>query len=260
MTSRINEKKSKKFYNKIIKKFPKEKVKYYFGEERDFIESISSAEFLEEDNIFKVSFKNDLEIEFFKILFDKLFKNNENLDFNKSRNGIINDNDYTYMPFKEIDNVKFSNKIETPLFLPINKNKSEFIFINLLLNYDYPDEITDYFIRTMEDSLISDFNFGPDKNFNFFKFFRPIKYLLKIRKDSTDLLNPLKYFLAKDMGVYPLKVHPNLVSEFEVDRKVDNIYDKTNDSFLIHPMPPTFPGLVFFIQPISFIFLNSRIN
>jgi len=38
------------------------------------------------------------------------------------------------------------------------------------------------------------------------------------------------------MGVYPLKVHPNLVSEFEVDRKVDNIYDKTNDSFLIHPI------------------------
>jgi len=236
MTSRINEKKSKKFYNKIIKKFPEEKVKYYFVEERDFIESISSAEFLEEDNIFKVSFKNDLEIEFFKILFDKLFKNNENFDFNKSRNGIINDNDYTYIPFKEIDNVKFSNKIETPLFLPINKNKSEFIFINLLLNYDYPDEITDYFIITMEDSLISDFNFGADKNFNFFKFFRPIKYLLKIRKESTDLLNPLKYFLAKDMGVYPLKDHPNLVSEFEVDRKVDNIYDKTNGSFLIHPI------------------------
>jgi len=235
MTSRINEKKSKKFYNKIIKKFPEEKVKYYFGEERDFIESISSTEFLEEDNIFKVSFKNGLEIEFFKILFDKLFKNNENLDFNKSRNGIINDIDYTYMPFKEIDNVKFSNKIETILFLLINKNKSEFIFINLLLDFDYPDEITDYFIRTMEDSLISDFNFGAEKNFNFFKFFKPIKYLLKIKGDSTDLLYPLKYFLAKDMGLCPPKDHLNLSSEFKIDQKLDNIYDKTNNSFLIHP-------------------------
>lgn len=235
MTSRINEKKSKKFYNKIIKKFPEEKVKYYFGEERDFIESISSTEFLEEDNIFKVSFKNGLEIEFFKILFDKLFKNNENPDFNKSRNGIINDIDYTYIPFKEIDNVKFSNKIETILFLLINKNKSEFIFINLLLDYDYPDEITDYFIRTMEDSLISDFNFGAEKNFNFFKFFKPIKYLLKIKGDSTDLLYPLKYFLAKDMGLCPPKDHLNLSSEFKIDQKLDNIYDKTNNSFLIHP-------------------------
>lgn len=235
MTSRINEKKSKKFYNKIIKKFPEEKVKYYFGEERDFIESISSTEFLEEDNIFKVSFKNGLEIEFFKILFDKLFKNNENPDFNKSRNGIINDIDYTYIPFKEIDNVKFSNKIETILFLLINKNKSEFIFINLLLDYDYPDEITDYFIRTMEDSLISDFNFGAEKNFNFFKFFKPIKYLLKIKGDSTDLLYPLKYFLAKDMGLCPPKDHLNLSSEFKIDQKLDNIYDKANNSFLIHP-------------------------
>ncbi len=235
MTSRINEKKSKKFYNKIIKKFPEEKVKYYFGEERDFIESISSTEFLEEDNIFKVSFKNGLEIEFFKILFDKLFKNNENSDFNKSRNGIINDIDYTYIPFKEIDNVKFSNKIETILFLLINKNKSEFIFLNLLLDYDYPDEITDYFIRTMEDSLISDFNFGAEKNFNFFKFFKPIKYLLKIKGDSTDLLYPLKYFLAKDMGLCPPKDHLNLSSEFKIDQKLDNIYDKTNNSFLIHP-------------------------
>ena len=235
MISSIDEKKSKKFYNEIIKKFPEGKVKYYFGEEQDFFESICFLDFLKEDNIYKVSFKNNLEIEFFKILFEKLFINDEDFNFNKTRNEIINDAEYNYIPFKEIDNVRFSNEIKIQHFLPIKEDKSEFIFINLVSSYDYPDEIADYFISTMAASLITDFSFEGAKNINFFEFFKPIKYLLKIKRDSADLLYPLKYFLAKDMGLYPPKDHPNLLSEFKIDQKIDNIYDKTNNSFLIHP-------------------------
>ena len=248
MTFRIDKKKSKKFYNEIIKKFPEGKVKYYFGEEQDFFKSISFADFLEEDNIFKVNFKNNLEIEFFKILFEKLFINNEDYNFNKTRNEIINDAEYTYIPFKEIDNVRFSNEIKTQHFLPIKENKSEFIFINLASSYDYPDEITDYFIRTMADSLIGDFSSEEVNNFNFFAFFKPIKYLLKIRVNSKDLLNLLKYFLARDMGVCPIEDCSNLVLEFEVDRKVDNIYDTKNNSFLIHPIPQETEAISYYIN------------
>ncbi len=235
MTSSIDEKKSKKFYNKIIKQFPKEKVEYYFGREQDFFESICFFDFLKEDNIYKVSFKNNLEIEFFKTLFIKLFTKNKDFNFNKSRNEIVDDVEYTYIPFEEMDNVKLDNELETQCFLPIKEDKSEYIFINLVLSYDYPDEITDYFISTMAGSLITDFSFEGAKNFNFFEFFKPIKYLLKIKGDSTDLLYPLKYFLAKDMGIYPPKDHLNLLSEFKINQKIDNIYDKTNNSFLIHP-------------------------
>ena len=235
MTLRINEKKSKKFYNEIIKKFLKEKVEYYFGSEQDFFKSICFFVFLKEDNIYKVSFKNNLEIEFFKTLFIKLFTKNKDFNFNKSRNEIVDDAEYTYIPFEEIDNVKLDNELETQCFLPIKEDKSEFIFINLVSSYDYPDEIADYFISTMVGSLITDFSFEGANNFNFFEFFKPIKYLLKIKGDSTDLLYPLKYFLAKDMGLYPPKDHLNLSSEFKIDQKLDNIYDKTNNSFLIHP-------------------------
>lgn len=241
----VNDGKARKFYSEVISLYPQVNREYpqaesLWGKETEFIDSLKNADYIVSNKEYEVDFQK-LKISFSKPIFDILFLNNTAIEFNKPIGQRLELKNYIYLELKESPIVNLNSKEDSDLF---SLSKSSFsrrryywgyFFINedSVEDLYYPKEVLPFFIWQLKKRLIKDYAFDLSAGIytNFCALFKPIKYILKVRKDKEALQEKLLYRLCTDLGLIEHKA----CNIFKINMKQDirEIYDKTTNSLLL---------------------------
>jgi len=231
MAVRINKTKSSKFYNKILLLYPP-MIYDLWGTESQFLDSLKNSFYEEEDEEYKVDFSH-LKIIFSKVIFNSLFVNRSPIKFDEHIGKRLEFKNYIYLELVESPVSIFESREKPGLYsVP---QKGVFIFINEdeREKLYYPKEILPLFIFQLKERLIKDYVFQPDVDvsINFCSLFKPMRYILKIKKDDLPLQEKLLYKLCTNLGLIEYKVVP--AHKIEIKQEIKEIYDKKTNSFFL---------------------------
>lgn len=228
----INEQKALKFYSEVISLYPTEVIASYWKNETEFLDSLRNAVYREDNKEYEVDFSK-LRIKFPKPIFNILFLNKTAIEFDKPIGQRLELDNYIYLELKESPLVSLQDR-ESPdlFFLSKKRDYWGYFYINedSRENLYYPKEVLFLFIFQLKERLIKDYAFpsvDTDIYTDFCSLFKPIKYILKVKKHKEALLGKLLYRLCTDLGLTEYKTF--LVSKIDISQKIDAIYDKTAD-------------------------------
>ncbi len=236
----INEQKAIKFYSEIISLYPPEVIGSLWKDRTEFLRSLKGALYQKYDNEYEVDFSK-LKIKFSKSIFNILFLNNTEIELDKLVGRRLELNNYIYLELEESPLVNLKNKEDSNLFFLsrrryywgfffINEDKEESLY--------YPKEVLPIFISQLKARLIKDYfsnvTTSTDIYFNFCALFKPIKYILKVKKGKEALLEKLLYRLCTDLGLTEHKTYS--VSKIDISQKIDAIFVKDADREIGTPL------------------------
>ena len=232
----INRKRSNMIFDQIIRNFPVNKRDFFFGDRKDFFESVSNFRYDQGSETCHVNCQNDFEITYPFELFKKIFISKGRLRINMSATGPIKVGKLVYIPLRELVNFQYTKEIDTKIFpiKTLSRGKTDgFLFLNPTGQKEYPHILDDYFMATMVDTFESTSIDQLDGlTFRFYDFFKPIRYLVVTRRD-TRIPAPLEYFLAKDLGLFPEYEDLLEAVKFPIAQSISNIFDESKDQFLL---------------------------
>ena len=199
----INKEKTLKFYSEVLSLYPQEVRDSLWGVKEEFLDSVESAVYEKDDKEYKADFAN-LKIKFSKSIFSILFLNKPAVKFDKPIGQRLELNNYVYLELRESPLVNLEDKESAGLFsLSKRRYYWGYFFINEDSREDsyYPKEVLSLFIFQLKERLIKDYVFSVDTDIytNFCFLFKPIKYILKVKKDKEALQERLLYRLCTDL-------------------------------------------------------------
>jgi len=207
-----------------------------WGNKSQFLNALKNSleTYDREDKDYRFTSYHSLRIKFSKAIFEILFIDNCVIDFNKSIGERLEYEDNTYLQLIESPCVNFATRIEKSKIINvprkcvvffINENKSESLY--------YPEEIAPLFIYQLKERLIVDYTFSTDTEVytNFCSLFRPMKYILRIKKDKHSLQEKLLYKLCINLGL--IEYEKITTSKLEVSQDINQIYDLSRNSILL---------------------------
>ena len=230
----INEQKAINFYSEVISLYPPEVIdRRLWGDKTEFLNSLRSSLYEGDNKEYKVDF-SELKVKFSKPIFDILFLNDTPVEFNKPIGQRLELKNYIYLELKESPLANLNRKEDSRLF-PLSKRRYYwgFFFINEDNKEDlyYPKEVLPIFIFQLRARLVKDYfsymDIPSDKYINFCALFKPMKYILKVKKDKKALQKKILYRLCTDLGLIEHRTHS--ASKIDISQKIDNIYDKNAD-------------------------------
>lgn len=228
----INESKASKFYKEIILSYNGEIIPLW-GNEDQFLDSLKNSIYEKEDKEYKVDSSQNLKIKFSNEIFLNLFVNNSVIDFDKSIGQRLEFKNYIYIELVESPVVILENRRENSILIRIPRKGCIFINEDKTEDLYYPKEILPFFISQLKERLIEDYHFswGQDIYTNFSSLFRPMKYILKIKKDCLPLQEKILYKLCINLGLIEHKITPT--HKIKIKQDLSDIYIKNTDLFLL---------------------------
>lgn len=252
MNGRLNENKIKDFYQHIIKLYKPEIQKLYWGNIEEFIDLVNEADepSNEQDKI-NITFNNGRQIGLSRVLFDFLFKGKDNCIFTRPIGERYENGEYIFMELIESPTVIVNGNIEKNGIFPTakdeNGNVENCFFIKSRKpgeNYDYPKEIVPFFVSQMERRLKT---IEDDPPSAFIDHFKPIKYVLRIKKLEDNLLIKLLYQLSKS-GIVENKIIAN--QKIPIQQEMTSMLDDENNINLTNDSDENLDSLKFYILAI----------
>ncbi len=231
----INEQKAGKFYSEVISLYPREVIDRLWRSKTEFLDSLKGAVYKGDNKEYEVDFSR-LKIKFSKPIFNILFLNKTVIKFDKPIGQRLELNNYIYLELKESPLVNLEDKESAGLF-PLSKKKYYwgYFFINENSRDDsyYPKEVLSLFIFQLKERLIKYYAFDTNSDIyiNFCSLFKPIKYILRIRKDKETLKEKALYRLCTDFGLIEHKRYTT--TKINMSQNINEIYDKDTNSFLL---------------------------
>lgn len=234
----INERKAIKFYSEIISLYPH--ANSLWGSKTEFLDSLKNAAYIGSDKDYEVDFSK-IKISFSKPIFDILFLGKTVVDFDKPIGKRLEIDNYIYLELRESPLINLNSKEDSGLF-SLSKNslsKKRYYWGYFFINEDsredlyYPEEILLIFICQLKERLIKNYAFDLSTGIytNFCALFKPIDYILKVRKNKEALQEKLLYRLCIDLGLIEHKIQTTF--KIDVSQDINEIYDKTTNSFLL---------------------------
>ncbi|MDO9464209.1 MAG: hypothetical protein Q7J67_02805 [bacterium] len=237
----INEQKAIKFYSEVISLYPQEIIDSLWKSKPEFLDSLKSAVYKRDNKEYGVDFSK-LKIKFSKPIFDILFLNKTAIEFAKPIGQRLELNNYIYLELKESPLVNLKDEENSDLF-PLSKSslsKRRYCWGYFFINEDskedlyYPKEVLPIYIFQLRERLIRNhyvFSVDTDIYINFCSLFKPMKYILKVKKDKETLQEKLLYRLCTDLGLTERKTRTPF--KINMPQNINEIYDKATDSLLL---------------------------
>lgn len=251
MNVELKEDKIKLFYHKIIESYKPEIQKFYWGDEIDFIDAVKHAEKLgtREDTV-KISCKNGQNVEFSRVLFDFLFKNDVTCFFEHPIGRRYEYENYIFIELIESPIVTIKEKGDKNGIFPITKDKDGIIESCLFIKSEkygenYPSEIVPFFVSQMRNRLKAVESTLPSY---FIDHFEPIKYILKIKKGQEKLVLKLLYKLSVNLGIIENSFLEN--QEISIQQEMQSIIDDENNIILTNESGEHLDSLKFYISAV----------
>ncbi len=231
----INEQKARKFYSEVISLYPPGVIDILWRSKTEFLDSLKGAVYKGDNKEYEVDFPR-LKIKFSKPIFNILFLNKTVINFDKPIGQRLELNNYIYLELRESPLVNLEDKESTGSF---SLSKRRYYWWYFFINEDsrdelyYPKEVLSLFIFQLKERLIRDYAFNPDQDtyINFCSLFKPIKYILRIKKDKETLKEKTLYRLCTDCGLIERKRWTT--TKTNMSQNINEIYDKDTNSFLL---------------------------
>lgn len=219
------------FYESVVKYYPSDIQKTYWGTEEDLINAIIIEDYSVEDDDIVVILKNG-RLLFPKALFEFLFTGEEFCVFDSAVGDRFNYRGFTFIELNEspLIRIKTGEKISSGLF-PITSddsgNTESCFFVNDENEIFYPSEIISFFVAQLQNRLKKSLNNFPE---NFLYHFEQIKYAIRIKNGKDNLCTKLLYKLSAELGLIENKiVESNKIPINFTDQDLKNIIDGITD-------------------------------
>lgn len=254
LENNLNKDKIIHFYKEVIEFYKPQIKESYWGSKDDFIDLIEQVDELplEQDNV-KITCKNGQEINFPQTLFNFLFKGDSVCIFQHTIGQRYEYEGYIFIELIESPIVSIGRKSEKTGVFSITKDENGNIESCFFIkseeqgkNYDYSYEILPFFVSQMKNRLkiFEDIlpSYFPDH-------FEPMKYILKIKKEQTNLLIKLLYKLGANLGIVESGAFDDS-QKIIVEQEIQTIIDNENNINLTNEYSENLDSLNFYISAI----------